>query len=193
MRTDDRQHDVTEIKIMDEENQQSTEIIDDSNEKNEDTLVQAEEATSNKKIIQAEQNSLEQLQRLKAEFANFKKRTENDRIMLADIIKSEFIIKLLPAIDDFDRLLEHTNVTNQELVTGITLIYQKLKDTLKEQGLKPVHSLGKKFDPNFHEALLVEHNENSEENLIIEEWRKGYIFKERLLRPAQVKVNKIEN
>jgi len=65
-------------------------------------------------------------------------------------------------------------------------------DTLKHEGLKQLDAVGKKFDPNFHEALLTEHNDDSEDDTILAEWLKGYVFKDKLLRPAQVKVNKIK-
>jgi len=138
-------------------------------------------------------NYFGQLQRLKAEFSNYKKRVDNDRLKLSDIVKGELITKLLPVLDDFDRLLEHSNNNHEEVVQGIKLIHKKLVDTLQEQGLKPVKSVGEKFNPKFHEALIVDHHEGAEDDLVLDEWRKGYLFKDRLLRPAQVKVNKLKD
>ena len=113
--------------------------------------------------------------------------------MLSEIIKSEIIKDLLPIIDDFDRLLQNVNDDEHEIVSGIKLIHRKFLETLEEQGLKPVKTVGEKFNPKFHEALLVEFHEETRDDEVTEEWRKGYYFNEKLLRPAQVKVNKLHN
>jgi molecular chaperone GrpE len=158
---------------------------------NEEHVEKSEKAeTSSDKDAQSEQNSYDQLQRLRAEFSNYKKRMENEKLLLSDLIRSDVFKSLLPVIDDFERLLFHVNNKEHEPDEAVNLIFQKLMDTLKDQGLKQINSVGEKFDPNFHEALLAEHHEDSEEDTVIEEWRKGYVFKDRLLRPAQVKVNK---
>jgi len=87
-------------------------------------------------------------------------------------------------------LFDHEENESGEFREGVKLIHKQFYDLLKEQGLKPIGALGKKFDPNFHEALLTDYVEDIEEDMITAEWRKGYLFKERLLRPTQVKVNK---
>ena len=135
---------------------------------------------------------LGQLQRLQAEFMNYKKRVERERLELSDLFKSELAGSLLPVIDDFDRMLNHSDYENSEFLNGVKLIYQKLFEALKEQGLKPIEAVGQKFDPCFHEAVLTEKSENGEDEIVTEEWRKGYLFNDRLLRPAQVKVLKSE-
>ena len=135
---------------------------------------------------------LEQLQRLQAEFMNYKKRVEKERLELSDLFKSELVGYLLPVIDDFDRMLNHSDHGNSEFFNGVKLIYQKLVEVLKEQGLKQIEAVGQKFDPCFHEAVLIEKSENGEDEIVSEEWRKGYLFNDRLLRPAQVKVLKSE-
>ena len=194
MNGENQQNDIYEIKIGDTDDVETDDNIKssatqdkDSSGKNENTNLKIETATL------TDQNYYEQLQRLKAEFANYKKRMENDRILFSEIIKGEVIKALLPVIDDFERLVQHSGAETQDIKKGTSLIYQKLMDTLKQQGLKPVKSVGEKFNPNFHEALLVDHHEGAEDDMVMEEWRKGYLFKNRLLRPAQVKVNKIQN
>ena len=194
MNRENQQNDIYEIKINDTDGVETDDNIEssatqdqDSSEKNEKATLKIETATP------TDQNYYDQLQRLKAEFSNYKKRMENERILLSEIIKGEVIKGLLPVIDDFERLFQHVNDERQEIIEGTNLIYQKLMETLKEQGLKPVKSVGEKFNPNFHEALLVDHNKGAEDDIVMEEWRKGYLFKNRLLRPAQVKVNKIQN
>jgi len=182
-----------EIKVLNEEemeNNQENNSIDNKAIQNEST----EESTS----LRAENNYLEQLQRLRAEFANYKKRLERERYELSDYLKSELVSTLLPILDDLERLLYHSNSDQiiyepNEPVLGIQLIYQNLLEILKKEGLKPIESIGQKFNPTVHEALLIDPSSNGEYEIVAEEWRKGYFFKGRLLRPAQVKVAKIEN
>lgn len=137
-------------------------------------------------------NYVEQLQRLQAEFANYRKRIEKEKLELSTFYKSELVSALLPIIDDFERMLNHTDDSNNELLTGVRLIFQKLLDILQSQGLKPIVAIGQKFDPTIHEALFVERTDNGDDETVIEEWQKGYFFNDRLLRPAQVKVSKNE-
>lgn len=135
---------------------------------------------------------LDQLLRLQAEFTNYKKRVEREKLELSDFFKSELVGSLLPVIDDFERMLDHTNDDDNEFLKGIKLIYQKLMEILEKEGLRPIQSIGQKFDPSFHEALIIEPGTDGEDEIIVEEWRKGYLFNDRLLRPAQVKVLKTE-
>jgi len=99
----------------------------------------------------------------------------------------------LPVLDDFDRLIEHSDGDTHEINNGIKLVYRNLKSILHDQGLSQIKCVGEQFDPNYHEALLVENDETKPDGVVVEEWRKGYLFKEKLLRPAQVKVNKIKS
>ena len=180
-----------EIKITDEDEQNinhEEDVIQNNFEEttnNEDVKKEAEECCEGKKY-------LEQLLRLQAEFMNYKKRVEKERLELSDLFKSELVGSLLPVIDDFERMLDHSNGENNEFLKGVKLIYQKFIDVLKEQGLKTIHAKGQKFDPRLHEAMLTENSENGDDEIVAEEWRKGYLFNDRLLRPAQVKVLKSE-
>jgi len=121
---------------------------------------------------------------------NYKRRVEKERLELSILFKSELVGSLLPVIDDFERMLDHSDNKHNELLKGVKLIYQKLIDILKEQGLKVIDAKGQRFDPRIHEAMLIENNENGEDEIVAEEWRKGYFFNDKLLRPAQVKVLK---
>ncbi|MBC8185924.1 nucleotide exchange factor GrpE [candidate division KSB1 bacterium] len=191
MHRDEAQNNVYEIKIDDNDSEKTENDLENTNsDKEKNVEINEKTEISSDNASATEQKYFDQLQRLRAEFANYKKRTENEKSLISEYIKSEFIKNLLPVIDDFERLLFHVNNGEHEDDQGVNLIYQKLMDTLKDQGLKQVDSVGEKFDPNFHEALLAEHHEDSEEDIVIAEWRKGYVFKDRLLRPAQVKVNK---
>jgi len=191
-KTENNSNDI-EIKVLNEdeiENNQKNDSINNKAIQNEFS----EESTS----LKTENNYLEKLQRLQAEFVNYKKRIERERLDLSDYLKSELVSTLLPILDDLERLLYHSNSDQiisepNEALLGIQLIYQNLLEILKKEGLKPIKSVGQKFDPNVHEALLIDPSSNGEYEIVAEEWRKGYFFKEKLLRPAQVKVAKIEN
>jgi len=191
MLMDMNSNDSHEIKITDED--------EPNNEYEEDVVQNDLEETDNDGDIKKEANEccegnkyLEQLLRLHAEFMNYKKRVEKERLELSDLFKSELVGSLLPVIDDFERMLDHSNGENNEFLKGVKLIYQKFIDVLKDQGLKTIQAKGQKFDPRLHEAMLIENSENGDDEIVGEEWRKGYLFNDRLLRPAQVKVLKSE-
>lgn len=180
-----------EIKISDDDEQkiENSETLD-ANKIEEPNNVVNSKPEANK---DSEENSyLERLQRLQAEFMNYKKRVEKERMELSNFYKSELVGSLLPVIDDFERMLDHANDENNEFSTGVKLVYQKFIDVLSEQGLKSINAKGQKFDPSIHEAVLIENSDDGEDEVVAEEWRKGYLFNERLLRPAQVKVLKSE-
>jgi len=180
-----------EIEISDED-EKKVEQNKTSDQKNSEQLNNMKMSEDKEQECSDDNKYLEQLQRLQAEFVNYKKRIEKERLEFSDFFKSELASSLLPVIDDFEHMLNHTNDEDNEFLTGIRLIYQKLLGVLEVQGLKPVEAVGRKFDPRFHEAVLIETIDDGEDDIVAEEWRKGYLFNERLLRPAQVKVLKID-
>ncbi len=125
----------------------------------------------------------ESLQRLQAEFENFKKRNEKEKQAFMLFANRQLLMELLPVIDDFDRALQ---TTKDE---GIKLIHQKLVELLKQYSVEEMVALGKYFDPKFHEALMQEESEK-EPGTVLEVLQKGYILGDNVLRPAQVKVAK---
>lgn len=129
----------------------------------------------------------DRLLRRQAEFDNFRKRAERERFEMLEYASMEAVKAILPIVDDFDRALK-TECADKEYARGMEMIHQRLTESLKKLGLEPVESLGKKFDPNLHHAVSKMQTEEFEEDEIIEEYQKGYQFKERLLRPAMVKV-----
>jgi molecular chaperone GrpE len=141
---------------------------------------------------QAENTNLEKLQRLQAEFVNYRRRTEKEKESLADYVKGDLITRLLPVLDDLDLLSQHAE--NEKCpVEAIQLIIQKMKKILYDEGLETIDAVTHPFDPDIHEALAVEHvNDPDQEGLVVEEWQKGYRFRGNLLRPSRVKVAKIK-
>ncbi len=133
---------------------------------------------------------IDQLQRLQAEFSNYRKRVNKERESFFSVAKGEVVLKLLPVLDDLERMLNHHREGNSCSVEGVRLIHQNLKKTLSEQGLEEIPAMGVPFDPECHEAVGVEEVDEDRDGLVVEEWQKGYQFGEKLLRPSRVKVGK---
>ena len=124
--------------------------------------------------------------RKQAEFENFRKRTTREKEEVLHFAAMEIARSLVPVLDDFERALK-TPAEGADYRKGIELIYKRLYDTLVKDGLTPIESLGKKFDPHLHQA--VDTVKGGEDQTIVEEYQRGYEFKGRLLRPAMVKVS----
>ncbi len=127
-----------------------------------------------------------------AEFENFKKRRNKEIIEIFDRATEQFCRELLPIVDDFERSLntEPKRKSYKSLRQGIELIYQKLIATLKKQGVEPINSLGEQFNPELHEAIMQVDDRTQPSNTIVSEALKGYRLKDKVLRHAQVIVNK---
>ncbi|MBU2639059.1 MAG: nucleotide exchange factor GrpE [Nanoarchaeota archaeon] len=141
------------------------------------------------------QDYVEQLQRLQAEFENFKKREEREKQRFRDFARADILIKLLNFSDDFERtasVIEKTDCTsNKQICTikeGIAMLSMNFQKLLKEEGVEPITCVGHKLDPFRHEVLLQENGK--EDGVILEELQKGYLFKGSVLRPSKVKVCK---
>lgn len=192
--TEKKEHDKEfEIKITDETEDGSKNAQELADEKK----IESAESQAQRNAVKEspdKNNYVEQLQRLQAEFMNYKKRVEKERLELSNLFKSELVGSLLPVIDDFERMLSHVDSNNNqsEFVNGLKLIYQKMMDILSGHGLRRIHAKGQKFDPELHEAVMSEDNHHDGDAIVAEEWRSGYQFHDRLLRPAQVKVIKLE-
>jgi molecular chaperone GrpE len=129
------------------------------------------------------------LLRKQAEFENFRKRTEREKIESYDFAVSNFVLGLLPALDGLERGLSVTEgETVESYKKGIELILKQLRDQLAAAGVQPIRVTVQLFDPNFHQAVMREESSVLADNEIIEEMQRGYTFKDRLLRPSMVKV-----
>jgi len=131
-------------------------------------------------------------QRARADFLNYKKE-EMERIgELLKYATEEFILKILPILDNFDiaekKLPE--NLKNEENVKGILQIKTQLQDFLKNQGLEEIKTVGERFDPNLHEVVGAVEMEDKEPGMIVEEIQKGYKLYGKVIRPAKIKINK---
>jgi molecular chaperone GrpE len=129
----------------------------------------------------------DQLLRRTAEFDNFRRRTQRERAEFAEYAGMETVREILPVLDDFERALAAPS-SDPEYVKGMQMIYNRLVDTLKKIGVEPVPAEGQMFDPHVHHAVEMVQRDDVEDHTILQELRRGYNFKGRLLRPAMVKV-----
>ena len=125
------------------------------------------------------------LQRLQAEFDNYRKRVRAEAAVASDRGAARVIEDLLPVLDNFERAISHG-----EGGEGVQLVFKELKDTLEREGLEEVAGEGAAFDPNVHEAVESRVVEGLEESAIVEVYRRGYLHKGQLLRPAMVVVGR---
>lgn len=151
-----------------------------------------EEKKSNKSPKAVKENDrladlTETLQRLQADFENYKKRAEKERGELAKLLACQFIAKLLPILDTFEIALKNSQ-DKEKFIEGIKLVYAQFHSLLEAEGLKPIPAVGCRFDPCIHEVMLREH-QDKEDGLILEEFQKGYLVGDRVVRTSKVKVN----
>tara|TARA_Y100000310_G_C20665323_1_gene807169 strand:+ start:1549 stop:2034 length:486 start_codon:yes stop_codon:yes gene_type:complete len=129
----------------------------------------------------------ETVQRLQADFENYKKQVEKEKLNSCKFAKADFINKILPSLDSFELALKNSD-NPEEFKKGIKLIFSQLFQTLEDMGLRPIKTEGK-FDPYKHEVLLTE-DSDKEDNTILEELQKGYQMEEMVIRHSKVKVAK---
>jgi molecular chaperone GrpE len=125
-----------------------------------------------------------------ADFANFKRRTEEEKESLRQILLADLLTRLLPVADNFDRALLAADQTREyeKLVGGVDSIRRQLEELLRREGVTPIEAVNQPFDPNLHNAVLREETSDYPENTIVEELQKGYTLGGRILRPTLVKV-----
>lgn len=128
------------------------------------------------------------LVRLQADFDNYRKRVAREREDLLKYANEQLILALLPVVDNFDRALASENNDSEKLLAGIEMISRQLMDILSREGLESIPAVGQQFNPEHHEAVIKEESGNHPENSIIQELRRGYTYKGKVIRPAMVKV-----
>src|SRR6266851_2172346 len=130
---------------------------------------------------------LDRLARMQAEFDNARKRAAKEQQDFRDYALADTVKALLPALDSFERALG-TSHEQSEFRSGVELIYKQLQDALAKLGIRPVAAKGEQFDPRYHEAVEMVDTEDVEDHEVLEELQRGYKLKDRLLRPAMVRV-----
>jgi molecular chaperone GrpE len=163
---------------------ENNELLEDSR------MIETEIKALKKELEEAEAKAAENLdgwQRAQAEFVNYKNRIQRDREANYTSMKGDVIRKMLPVLDDLERSLAH-RPENDSWADGMELIARKFRSVLEAEGVTRIDAAGQPFDPNFHEAISSEPNEDVESGHVIEVVQNGYMLGERVIRPAMVRV-----
>ena len=189
---------------MEEEILENEEINDTAEE---ETVEEAEEAVAEEPETEKEKGSFfkkkekkdkkdekieeltDRVRRQMAEFDNFRKRTEKEKTQMFETGAKSIVEKILPVVDNFERGL--AAVTEEEkgtpFVEGMEKIYKQMMTVLEEAGVKPIEAVGQEFDPNLHNAVMHVEDEEFGENIIAEEFQKGYTYRDSVVRHSMVK------
>lgn len=138
---------------------------------------------------QVEQEKNQGLRTL-ADFQNFRRRKDEEAREIGQFANRELILGLLPIMDNFERALKSAeqNQNYEALLSGVALTLRQMQDFLKKNGVEPIDSVGKEFDPNVHEAVMRVEDGEHPENTVVDEVQRGYTMHSRVLRPSMVKV-----
>lgn len=188
-----------ESESADEHTEDAEETVEESAEAEEETEASEEEQKAGKKLFGKKNKKdkkdekieelTDRLSRQMAEFDNFRKRTEREKSQMYEIGAKDIIEKILPVVDNFERGLK-TAEGNQEdpFVQGMEMVHKQLMTTLEGVGVKPIEAVGQEFNPDFHNAVMHVEDENLGENVVAEEFQKGYTYRDSVVRYSMVKV-----
>ena len=155
-------------------------------------MIETEQRAQNEEEALIRENTSNQLQRLKADFVNYKRRMEQEHEEQTRMANEELIKKLLPAVDDFGRALASMpeESPNKEWGKGLRMVEQNLNSILEKEGLSKIEAKGQEFDPSEHEAVFTEEGKSEEQGNVKEIVSDGYRLHDKVIRPAQVSVIK---
>jgi molecular chaperone GrpE len=159
----------------------------DQPEEGESDAHAAEIAKLQAEVAEHQQRAL----RAQADFDNFRRRTQKEKEELAKYASSKLIVELLPVIDNFERAFQAAEGSPEfeSFSKGISMIFRQLESVLENEGLKAMNSVGEPFNPEYHQAIMQVESDEHEEGIVVEEVQKGYMLKDKVLRPAMVKVS----
>jgi molecular chaperone GrpE len=180
---------------MEEETVEEVFAENEASEKSAETPAQEEEQDPMEQKVSELEAKLEEADnrylRLQADFDNFRRRSRIELEASAKYRAQSIITDLLPAIDNFERALK-MDVDNEQaksLKQGVEMVYRSLLEALKNEGVEAIEAVGQEFDPHLHQAVMQAEDEKFGPNIVVEEFQKGYMLKDRIIRPAMVKVN----
>ncbi|NBD22882.1 nucleotide exchange factor GrpE [Paenibacillus glycinis] len=129
--------------------------------------------------------------RAQADFDNFRRRTMKEKEELAQYASLKLIGQLLPVVDNFGRAIEAAKAGGdvESFSKGVDMIFRQFEGVLEAEGLKPMDAVGQPFNPDFHQAIMTVESDEHEEGIVVEEIQKGFMLKDKVLRPAMVKVS----
>ena len=168
------------------ENEEAEETAKDTEKKSGKKLFGKKKDKKDEKIEELNDRITRQM----AEFDNFRKRSEKEKSQMYEIGAKDIIEKILPVVDNFERGLGSVpeEEKNAPFVEGMEKIYKQLMTTLESVGVKPIEAVGQEFNPDFHNAVMHVEDEGLGENIIAEEFQKGYMYRESVVRHSMVKV-----
>jgi molecular chaperone GrpE len=158
--------------------EEASEVVDESEQKIAELQAKLDE-TENKML------------RAQADFDNFRRRSRLDQEAAQKYRAQSLVSEILPALDNFERALqiEADNEQTKSLLQGMNMVYNQLVQALQNEGVETINAVGEQFDPHLHQAVMQVEDENYDSNTVVEELQKGYKLKDRVIRPAMVKVN----
>ncbi|OAB30049.1 nucleotide exchange factor GrpE [Paenibacillus macquariensis subsp. defensor] len=175
------------------EDTNNTEIVEELNEEQSTSSLEQElVSTLELERLQALADENQQrVLRTQADFDNYRKRTQKEKEEFAKYASTKLITELLPIVDNFDRAFSTVveDNLNESFSKGMNMIYRQLEGVLQAEGLVPMDSVGQPFNPEFHQAIMQVESEEYPEGTVVEEIQKGYMLKDKVLRPAMVKVS----
>ncbi|MCL5093579.1 MAG: nucleotide exchange factor GrpE [Patescibacteria group bacterium] len=142
-------------------------------------------------VVSKEEELTEMLQRVQADFVNYRNRIETEKKELIDYAESEVLLKIIPVLDNFNRAFNHMpkELGNNDWVSGVKQIEKQLEGILRDEGLQEIETVGKEFDHNLHEAVGFADGKGKFGE-IVQELEKGYLLKDKVIRPAKVLVKR---
>jgi len=169
----------------------------DTLEDSEEQMVETEEITVEEPISALEESGrlaseyLDHLQRLQAEFDNYKKRVDREKAELIEYASAELVSELIDIMENLERGVASAKGSDDidSIVKGMEMVSTQLKDILGSRGLKPIEAVGKKFDPHYHEAMMMTPTDEYPYNTVIEEFQQGYTIKDKVIRYSKVRVS----
>jgi molecular chaperone GrpE len=187
----ERNDEVLEEEVVEEQASESTETSNESEVVDEQHSEIDSLKAELEKVEKEKDDLYQKLLRVQADFDNYKRRSKKERENDLKYKSQDFALELLPVVDNFDRALkvEVTDDKMQSFVDGMNMVYRQLTNALEKAGVEEIKAEGEQFDPHMHQAVMQETDEEKEPNSVIEVLQKGYILKDRVIRPAMVKVN----
>jgi len=178
----------------DEHNEPTADIPVEEAKQAEGTAPEEEPSAEDPRLAQLEkqvEDGQQRLLRAQADFDNYRRRTVKEKEELAKYASSKLIGELIPVVDNFERALAaaESGGDKESLAKGVDMIFRQLMQVLEQEGLKAMDAVGQPFNPEFHQAIMQVESEEHDEGIVVEEVQKGYVIKEKVLRPAMVKVS----
>ncbi|TCT16873.1 molecular chaperone GrpE [Natranaerovirga pectinivora] len=173
--------------ILNDTEEATEEVTEETIEENVEEISQdSEEASNDKKL----EEYMDRYKRTLAEFDNFRKRTEKEKLQTYHRATKDVLEKILPIVDNFERAIGALpeEEKSNSFAQGIEMIYKQFLNMLNESGVQIIEAVGQEFNPDFHNAVMHTEDDSAGENVVVEELQKGYMYKDSVLRHSMVKV-----